>query len=106
MPGYAAFGEMILMPEGLDSTRQYVVLIKSGDNILDRWIVDGVTTATWRRSGLPPAKLTLEIIEDANRNGRWDTGDYPARRPPERRQVFTPDNLRAGWEVEVKLLWK
>ncbi len=106
MPGYDAFGEMIIVPEGLDSTRQYVVLIKSGENVLDRWIVEGVKTATWRRSGLPPAKLTLEIIEDANRNGRWDTGDYPTRRPPERRQVFTPDNLRAGWDVEVKLLWK
>lgn len=106
MPAFDAFGEMILLPDGLDTTRQYVIQIKSGETVIDRKILSGVRAARWRKKGLPPTKLTIEMIEDLNRNGRWDGGDYPTRRQPERRQIFTPDNLRAGWEVEVQLLWK
>lgn len=106
MPAYDAFGEMILIPQGLDSTRQYILTIKSGDNVLARHVVYGVSTTRWRKPGLPPAKLTVEIVEDLNGNGRWDPGRYPDRRQPEPRKVFTPEQLRAGWEVEVELRWK
>lgn len=106
MPGFDAFGEMILVPQGLDSTRQYLVTIKSGEQALAQHVVSGVTTTSWRKPGLPPSKLTVEIVEDLNANGRWDPGSYPDRRQPEPRKLFTPDQLRAGWEVEVELRWK
>jgi len=51
-------------------------------------------------NNLPAATYIAQLIEDWNGNGRWDTGDYFARRQPE--PVFSKklDPLRANWEVE------
>ena len=49
------------------------------------------------------AAYTVQLIEDRNNNGQWDTGDYYARRQPER--IFTKklEALRANWEVETTM---
>lgn len=50
---------------------------------------------------LPVAGYTARLVEDRNRNGRWDTGDFNEHRQPE--PVFNKklDALRANWELEV-----
>ncbi len=100
------YGDMNLTIQGLDSTIQHVVLLKNGDKIADQFIIRNTPATTVKRIGLNPATYTIEIIADLNRNGVWDTGDYAKRRPPEVRQIFAPDALRAGWELDVTLTWK
>ena len=61
-----------------------------------------VTDSTIRLTRLPPGSLTLRIIADSNRNGRWDPGDLLARRQPE--WVYphpAPVPIKAGWDAEV-----
>ena len=50
---------------------------------------------------LQVAVYTARLLEDVNGNGRWDTGNFNARRQPER--VFSKklDALRANWELEL-----
>jgi hypothetical protein len=48
---------------------------------------------------LQPGSFTLRVIEDRNRNGKWDPGVLGARLQPE--QVYPYDRdvmLKAGWE--------
>ncbi|MBK8924154.1 MAG: Ig-like domain-containing protein [Saprospirales bacterium] len=52
---------------------------------------------------LLPLAYTLQLIEDRNGNGRWDTGDYFERRQPERVFLKKLEPLRANWEVEARL---
>ncbi len=99
------FGDLSLKVSGLDSLLQYLVWLKSGDKVIERFIVSGVDKTILMRPALPPGKYTVEMIEDLNRNGQWDTGDFHTRRHPERKKFFSPEQLRAGWELEADIIW-
>jgi len=50
-------------------------------------------------SRLEPGSFSMRVIEDENRNGKWDRGDLFLRRQPETVIPFnTPINLKPGWE--------
>jgi uncharacterized protein (DUF2141 family) len=52
---------------------------------------------------LKPSRYLLKVVMDANRNGRWDTGDYWKRIQPERVSIMAnPVNIRANWEEDVE----
>ncbi|MGB4850066.1 MAG: Ig-like domain-containing protein [Saprospiraceae bacterium] len=103
--GADQYGDLTLTVEGLDSSKQYVLLIKEGEHINDTFVIEHQSATQIVKKGLSPGKYTLELIEDLNQNGVWDTGDYHKKRQPERKMVFMPDNLRAGWELEAKVVW-
>lgn len=50
---------------------------------------------------IDPKKYALRIIEDANKNKKWDTGNFLKRLQPER-IIHYPKTieLRANWEIE------
>lgn len=50
---------------------------------------------------LQVATYSVRLIEDSNRNGRWDTGDFTAKRQPEKVFGKKLDALRANWELEA-----
>lgn len=52
---------------------------------------------------LRPGNHTMRLIEDVNDNGRWDTGEWRARRQPERVwRHDAPINVRAAWDLGVE----
>ncbi len=90
---------------GLDSTFPYLVMIKLGENTERTFFVDHQSMAKISTKGLVPGKYTIEVVEDVNGNGRWDSGDYHLKRQPEQKRIFVPENLRAGWDVEISMNW-
>lgn len=100
------FGDLILVPTGLDSTKQYILYLKGGETLLGKYIIRDVASTQIRKDGLLSSRFTVEIIEDLNRNEYWDTGDYTTKRQPEKRLIYSPEGFRAGWEVEVTLNWQ
>ncbi len=54
-------------------------------------------------SDLQAATFTVNLIEDTNANGRWDTGNYFEHRQPE--LIFNKklEPLRANWELEATI---
>jgi uncharacterized protein (DUF2141 family) len=50
---------------------------------------------------LRPITYTVQIIEDRNGNGRWDTGDYYRHQQPEPLYTHQLEPLRSNWEVET-----
>ncbi|MEP6794802.1 MAG: Ig-like domain-containing protein [Saprospiraceae bacterium] len=103
--GADQYGDLTINVDGLDSTKQYVLLVKAGEQINDTFVIERQSATQLVKKGLSPGKYTLEMIEDLNKNGVWDTGNYQKKRQPERKMVFMPDNLRAGWELEAKVTW-
>lgn len=103
--GADQFGDLTMTIDGMDSVKQYIILLKEGEQIKDTFVIQKQNTAQIAKKGLSPGNYSLEMIEDINENGVWDTGDYEKRRQPERKMMFKPDNLRAGWELEVKVTW-
>jgi hypothetical protein len=100
------FSNLNMTITGLDSTMSYVVQIMSG-NLIDRsFRIVHQSEAVISSKGMLPGKYAIELIGDRNGNGAWDTGNYERKEQPERKNIFTPDNLRAGWDVELKMEWK
>jgi len=103
--GADQYGDLTMTIDGLDSSRQYILIIKEGEQIRDTFVLQHQNGGQVTKKGLLPGKYTIEMIEDLNQNGTWDTGNYEFRRQPERKMIFMPENLRAGWELEIKVTW-
>ena len=57
----------------------FLELLNEQGLVVDR--VDNRTTYEFRN--IKPGKYRLRLIIDVNKNGKWDTGDYQTKRPPE-----------------------
>jgi len=54
---------------------------------------------------LKPGKYALKAIEDVNKNGKWDTGDYYLKKKPEPVFFFpTQIEIRSNWDLTEN--WK
>ena len=75
----------------------YILLVK---NDKDTVHMEPVTDSLVRISLLKPGSYTMLLIDDANGNGKWDTGDLLAHRQPEMVIPYSngPISLKAGWE--------
>jgi uncharacterized protein (DUF2141 family) len=99
------FSNLDMNISGLDSTVHYLIQILAGTKIYRTYQVTGHSLAMVSSKGMVPGNYSIELIEDRNDNGSWDTGDYGRKQQPERKKIFIPDNLRAGWDVELKMDW-
>lgn len=53
---------------------------------------------------LNPGNYNIRIIDDINRNGKWDTGDYIKRIQPEPVEYYKESiKIRANWELELEI---
>jgi len=65
--------------------------------------VTSTSEKTIQYKNLNPGNYTFKVIEDANKNGRFDTGNYFSHQQPE--TIFIQNQsikLLAGWEIETK----
>ncbi len=76
-----------------------IQLLSEKGSVLDQQIV---TTDRKIDFGLlPPAKYGLKAIKDANRNGRWDTGEFIKKIQPEKVLVHPKIfEVRTNWELD------
>jgi uncharacterized protein (DUF2141 family) len=86
----------------LDSTKSYILELKSNDEgivYLEKISKNNRFDATV--FGLKPDIYDMQIIEDTNSNGKYDSGNYWKHTKPER--IFTKklEQLRANWDLEV-----
>ncbi|MBR5281558.1 MAG: Ig-like domain-containing protein [Alistipes sp.] len=70
-----------------------------------RNVGEGVHTLNY----IPVGDLKMRIIEDKNRNGRWDGGNMVERRQSERAEYYKNENeeelftTKTGWEFEFSI---
>ncbi|MEO6037117.1 MAG: Ig-like domain-containing protein [Saprospiraceae bacterium] len=82
----------------------YVLQLLNGKEVLEERLFQAeLTEKRLIFTNLLTALYTVQLIEDRNGNGKWDTGDYYAHRQPER--IFTKklEALRPNWEVEATI---
>ena len=61
--------------------KPYVVELLQGEKVMHRKTTEGTTVSF---TYLLPGKYDIRIIDDDNKNGRWDTGDYSLHKQPEK----------------------
>lgn len=62
-------------------------------------------TDTYHFEAIKPQKYRLRIIEDKNKNQKWDTGNYLKKVQPERVYYLPKEiELRANWDIEQDII--
>ncbi len=81
------------------AARLIVQLMDQKENVLQQRLVQGSELLTYQY--LPAGKYRLKAIADANKNGRWDSGNYLKNIQPERVFYFDKEmEIRANWDFE------
>lgn len=100
------FATMIVSLENNSASEVIVELLNEKKQVLRRKKMEGKQEKIiW--SYISAGKYFLRAIEDANKNGKWDAGDYQTRKQPEK-IVFLPKEipLRENWEVNQEFIIK
>ncbi len=98
------FGDLTLKITHLDSTKNHICQVLGGGGMVEKeFYIEQKARFTTRLETIQPDGYTIKIIEDVNKNRRWDTGNYDKHTQPERIFSQTAESLRANWEVEVEI---
>jgi len=93
------YGNLFLNLSVPDSTSNYIVRLMQKDKIIREQSVDENSKLSFKY--LLPGDYIIKIIEDKNKNGKWDTGDYIQHIQPETVLLFDKViTVRANWDIE------
>ena len=100
-------GTLTVTYKNLNPDENYVAqLLSDKEKVLQQHIYTGDTTVVQAYGTLLPGTYKVTVIQDDNKNERWDAGNYDTYTQPERVLHHTLDALRADWELreEVKVI--
>lgn len=99
------FGNIVLKFEKLSPDTAYVAKLMDGNNdLIEKFSIRDTTNFEKAFPKLLPGKYSIEFIEDINKDNEWTTGNYDAKRQPERVFIQKLEELRAQWDVEATVL--
>lgn len=98
----ATKGEIIFELDSLNENFQYLVQLSQGKKTIEK-LVSGEKTKKLSYLSLNAGQYIVRIIEDKNKNGRWDPGDYNSKRQSEKWIEKKLESLKAGWTLEVSV---
>lgn len=101
-PNTKLLGSLTLGLGKLKPGTPYVLQLLNGTALeAERRFVANADEQPFNFYNLPTATYTVQVIEDRNGNGRWDTGDYYAHRQPEALFSKKLEPLRPNWELDA-----
>ena len=103
---YAKLNMKLLFPK---KEHYIVMLFNDKDQLVNEKTITFSLTSTSEKSiqyeHLIPGSYFVRVIEDANKNAVFDTGDYFLQKQPECIYIRSaPIQLMAGWEIETEWL--
>jgi hypothetical protein len=99
------YGNIKLMVSGLDTTEQYIVLLRDEDKQIEEATITEQNKKQITFSRLPPSSYNIHLIKDENKDGKWTTGDYWTGKQPELLKKFELEKLREDWDLEANVSW-
>lgn len=98
-------GNIFCKFDSLDATKQYVVLLKLKDRILEKTSISYKSQAEISFLLMEAGNYLLDVIVDENGNGKWDPGNYLEKRQSERKLEIKLEELRKNWDIETEIKW-
>ena len=98
---------VIVNVKGKGDGSKYILQLTTTSGTLQQEKRD-ITGGTVRFNYVPAGEIKLRIVEDANGNGIWDSGNVVERRQPERTELYVNDKgedtfaTKANWEMELE----
>ena len=93
------FGNLIMNYKE-SSPHDYIVsLLNASGNVIQTDIISNARQIKYMH--LVPGEYKIKVVEDRNKNGKWDTGNYSKNIQPERVFFFEkPISIRGYWDLE------
>ena len=99
------YGNIKLMVSGLDTTEQYIVLLRDEERLIKESTIADLDKKQIMFSRLPVSTYNVHLIKDENRDGKWTTGNYWSGKQPELLKKFELEKLRENWDLEANISW-
>jgi hypothetical protein len=100
-----AYGSCMMRINGYDQFTNPLLLLTQDDKIKFSY---PITQNLLNIAQLPPGDFQLKILEDENKNGKWDTGKYGfgnKNKQPEKVWILPNKlNIRADWDNELNII--
>ncbi|MDX2001514.1 MAG: Ig-like domain-containing domain [Chitinophagales bacterium] len=97
------YGTLVLSINGLQKNEQYIISLFLPNSVpVYSNTLKGLDSTTITIPHLEAKGYQLKIIKDRNANGKWDSGNYPQRRQPEK--IYMHPNLieiKPNWEIKA-----
>ncbi len=94
------YGNLSLKVSKMDSLKNYLIQLvnEKGEIYQERRVIEN---STLQFNYIPSAKYFVKVVEDANNNGQYDTGNLRLKIQPEKIYVFEKEIVtRANWDRE------
>lgn len=99
-----AYGSCVIKINGFEQYNNPILLLTQDDKIKFSFPINQPTLTI---AQLPPGDFQLKILEDTNKNGKWDTGKYgfgQSNKQPEKVWNLPQKlNIRADWDNELNI---
>lgn len=99
-----AYGTCEIKINGYENFKNPILLLTQDDKIKFSFPLQ---SETLKIAQLPPGDYQLKILEDDNKNGKWDTGNYgygKVNKQPEKVWLLQQKlNIRADWDNELNI---
>lgn len=100
------FGTVIVNVVGKTPESKYVIYLndEKGKTLAE---IKDASTGKHRFNYVKAGNVRISVLEDANANGKWDTGNLIERRQPERTEPYVDEKgeevmeVKANWEIEI-----
>ena len=102
----AKFGTVIITVKGKTPESKYVLYLndEGGKRLAE---IKNATSGKYFFNYVKAGKVRVSVLEDANGNGIWDTGNLIERRQPERTEPYVDTKgeevmeVKENWEMEI-----
>lgn len=87
---------------------RYILQLTNSSGAVQQELRDAVA-GTYKFKYVSVGDVMVRVVEDANGNGEWDTGDMVLMRQPERTEIYKNSNgeelftTKANWEFELDI---
>lgn len=104
VPALETYGEVVISIRNLDSGHYELQMLDNGKNVLQSQPVPQNGEVVFEY--VQPGQVGFVLVEDRNRNHRWDSGDRKQGIQPEKRWYFSKTiRAEADWRVEETWDW-
>jgi hypothetical protein len=99
------YGSLIIKNNSNAPERHLLLTVKDQwETVLYQKYLDEVKEKKIVIPNLLSGSYKVQVLEDRNKNGKWDAGNYIEHKQPEKYYTFGEKvNLKPGWEAEVEI---
>lgn len=97
------FGNLMMKYDVADHTLDYIVTLEnSRGTVVQQNIIKSSESISYLH--LLPGEYKIRVVEDRNKNGKWDTGNYRLKQQPEKLYFFDKTiTIRGYWDLEEEM---